>query len=177
MRTLPFLITAFVSLMLALPAQAAGPQACITRHVPKAQVVGEGRLTVLAWDVYDAQLLAPKGRFARKAPFALSLSYLREVDGEAIVKTTIDEIRRQGFSDDKKLKKWEQKLGRIFPDVKKGSVLTGVRTAEGTAVFCSGSQEIGRIDDPAFTKYFFDIWLGEKTKSQELRRRLLGRTA
>ena len=173
-----FVIAVLVSMQfLSLPAQAAGLQACATRHIPKAELVGEGRLSVLAWDIYDAQLFAPKGQLTKQAPFALKLSYLRDVKSDAIVKTTIDEISRQGFKDKNRLQRWQQKLSRIYPDVKKGSTLIGVRTAKGTTVFCAADREIGRIDDPEFTKHFFNIWLGDKTKSPDLRRRLLGQTS
>ena len=39
----------------------------------------EGRLTYLLWDVYDAMLYAPKGKWSHDKPFALKLSYLRSL--------------------------------------------------------------------------------------------------
>ena len=177
MSAFTFVLGLVALLASALPAEAASLNACATRHISKAELVGEGRLRVLAWDVYDAELYAPKGKLSASGPFALRLSYLRDVESSAIVKTTMDEIRRQGFKDQKRMVRWEQKLAAIYPDVSKGSVLTGVRTAKGTTVFCAGDREIGRVDDTVFTQYFFNIWLGDKAKSPELRRQLLGKNA
>ena len=47
----------------------------IRGFVPNAQKVGEGRLTYLFWDVYDATLYAPAGAWDNDKPFALQLSY------------------------------------------------------------------------------------------------------
>ena len=45
-------------------------QNIIQRYVPNAQSVGQGRLSVFVWDIYDATLYAPNGKWKQKAPYA-----------------------------------------------------------------------------------------------------------
>ena len=50
---------------------------------------------------------------------------------------------------------------------------TGVRDARGHTLLFDGEALLGAVDDPAFTRAFFDIWLGERTSRPALRERLL----
>ena len=146
----------------------------INAVVADAQEIGAGRMKFLMWDVFDATLYAPNGAWAADKPFALKLSYLRALEGNKIADKSIEEMRGQGFNDAAKLDKWQQQMRDIFPDVKKGSTITGVRLNDGGTVFYEDASEIGRIHDAAFTTAFFDIWLGDKTSGPELRQKLLG---
>ncbi|MFN3700970.1 MAG: chalcone isomerase family protein [Alphaproteobacteria bacterium] len=143
-------------------------------HVPNAQPVGEGRLRVFFMDVYDATLFAPNGQFKGDEPFAIRLNYLRNITSQQISDRSAEEIRNQGFRNEVKLASWHSKMRRIFPDVKNGTVLTGIYTKEGVSIFYLDGKESGRITDPDFGIYFFNIWLGENTSAPTLRRRLLG---
>lgn len=147
----------------------------INAHVPDAQKVGETRLRVMFWDVYDAALFAPSGKWDEQKPFALALSYLRDLKGHKIADRSVVEIRKQGFADEVKLADWHAQMKRIFPDVNKETTLTGVYTASGETLFFNGNLQIGQIKDPDFGKHFFDIWLGAKTSEPHLREQLLGR--
>jgi hypothetical protein len=144
------------------------------RYVPQAGKVGDGVLTYLFWDVYKATLYAPGSAWRPDAPFALTLSYMRDLKGRDIAERTITEIRDQGFADEAKLSDWSARLTALFPDVGDGDSLTAIRDAAGRTLFYGGSKQIGAIDDPAFGRCFFDIWLGEKTSEPKLRRTLLG---
>ncbi|MFP4098777.1 MAG: chalcone isomerase family protein [Alphaproteobacteria bacterium] len=146
----------------------------IKQHVPDAQLVGQGRLSFLIWNIYDAQLYAPQGRWEQGKPLALKLSYLRSITGKEITDSSIKEIRNQGINDQQKLDRWYMQMGEIFPDVEKGEVLTGIYTNSGETIFYKDTKEIGRISKPAFGKAFFGIWLGEETSAPRLRRQLLG---
>lgn len=148
----------------------------IAQYVPQAKKVGYGRLTVMFWDVYDASLYAPNGRWEENKPFALQLSYLRDIPGEKIADRSVEEIRHQGFQDEVRLADWHAQMIKIFPDVDKNTSLIGVYTGTGETLFFNGSKEIGHINDAEFGKYFFDIWLGKKTRAPELRLRLLGQS-
>ena len=143
-------------------------------YVPEAQKVGEGRLTYLFWDVYDAELYAPKGSLSLDKPFALKLSYLRPIPGKKIADRSIEEMRAQGVEDEIKLATWHEQMNRIFPDVDQGVDLTGVYTSKGETVFYQGSTVIGKIKDKEFSRAFFDIWLSEQTSAPDLRKKLLG---
>lgn len=144
--------------------------------VPNAQKVGEGRLSYLLWDIYDATLYAPEGKWEANKPFALKLSYLRTLDGEKIADRSAEEMRNQGFTDEVKLAAWHEQMSKIFPDVDEGVSLTGVYTEDKSAVFYKDDVEIGRINDPEFSEAFFGIWLNEETTAPSLRQKLLGAT-
>jgi hypothetical protein len=144
------------------------------RAVPSAELVGKARLTFLGFNVFDAELYAPGGAYRSSAPFALKLTYLRNFKGRQITESSIKEIRRQGGVSDGQLASWERQMRSIFPDVAKGQSITGVRTAGGSTVFYAGSRKIGEIADPVFTKKFFDIWLGSRSRDPQLRAQLVG---
>ena len=143
-------------------------------HVPQAETVGQGRLRVVFWDIYDASLYAPKGKFQEGRPFALQLSYLRAISRKEIADHSISEIRRQGFDDEIRLADWHTQMMQIFPDVAPNTSLTGVYTSNGQTIFFDGNKEIGRIQDSEFGKRFFNIWLGQQTSVPMLRKQLLG---
>jgi hypothetical protein len=153
------------------PAQAAGVP---TQELENMDLVGEARMRVLFWDVYDAQLFAPAGKFSPDRPFALALTYLRELQGERIAERSIQEIRDQGFGDESTLRRWEQALTAIFPDVDAQDELVGVADDDGHTRFYLDGELIGAIEEPAFTRAFFAIWLSEATSAPRLREQLLG---
>jgi hypothetical protein len=146
----------------------------VDNYVENAQLVGEGRLSYMFWDVYDASLIAPNGIWQRDKPFALKLHYLRKIDGKKIAERSVDEMRGLGITDEVKLATWHSQMRKIFPDVDDGTYLIGIRDQDGNAIFYSNDQQIGRINDVEFTNAFFDIWLNDKTTSPKLRRKLLG---
>lgn len=146
----------------------------IEGYVPDAEKVGSARLQYVLWKVYDATLFAPDGQWRDNAPFALNLEYLMKLEGEEIAKRSVKEMREQGFDDAAKLEQWLVQMRTIFPDVEKGTEITGVVDNERVTRFFSDDQLIGQIEDPEFGKRFFDIWLGEKTTQPELRKQLLG---
>lgn len=162
------------SLLFASSALAKPAPVCALPYVDKPALVGKGRLSYAVWDVYDAWLHAPDGKLKDGRPFALTLSYLRKIDGRKIADTSAEEMRRMGMKDEVRLALWHQKMRRIFPDVDKGISLTGVRLASGETVFCKNGEKIGKISDRDFGRYFFNIWLGEETKAPDLRRKLIG---
>jgi hypothetical protein len=149
----------------------------VENYVPDAQKVGEGRLTYMFWDVYDTTLYAPQGQWQNTRPFALKLSYLRDVSGGDIVYQSIKEIRDQGVNDEIKLAAWHTQLKKIFPNVVKGSSLIGIYKQTGETIFYDGEYKIGQISNPEFGRLFFNIWLGEKTNVPHLRKKLLGRSS
>jgi hypothetical protein len=147
------------------------------KQILDAKKVGAGRMTYLTLPVFDATLYAPGGVYAPDKPFALSLTYLRNIKGRDIARNSVEQMRRQGGHSDAKLTAWGEAMTGIFPDVANGTTLTGVHEADGATVFYRGAAEIGRVDDPAFSRAFFDIWLGAKTSQPALRKQLLGAAA
>lgn len=142
--------------------------------VPHASVVGRGVLTYAFWDVYEATLYAPKGSWKPSAPFALSIEYYHAIDGKNIADKSVQEMRRQGFSDEVKLAAWNVQMKSIFPDVEPGTVLSAVYVPGKETRFYRGSKFLGSIKGDVFARAFFNIWLGENSSEQKLRNALLG---
>ena len=168
------LIIAFV-LTIFFAAPSAASLDIAQQYMANPALVGEARLKFLFWKIYDAELYAPDGNWSDTKPFALTFTYLRKATSEQISKRMVKELRKQGFEDEARLNNWYQTSLSIFPDVDKGSQITGVRDEYGHALFFLNDQPIGRVEDPFFTDWFFRIWLGEKTSVPKFRSRLLGK--
>ncbi len=168
------LISAMFIALAAFTSLSALANTAVERHIENAKIVGEERFTYLFWDIYDAKLYAPNATFDKAKPFALSLHYLHALDGEKIADKSANSIRELGFTDEVRLAAWHSEMLNIFPDVDKGSVITGVYEPNKPTHFYLGSEEIGMVRDPEFGKWFFDIWLSEKTEEPEFRAKLLG---
>lgn len=168
-RKLIILLTAF---LLYSPCTKANE--AIMSSVPNASVVGRAVLSYVFWDIYEATLYAPKGRYDPAQPFALSIEYFHEIDGKDIADKSVQEMRKQGFGDEIKLATWNAQLKTIFPDVKNGTVLSAVYIPGRQTNFFNGDQAIGAIKGDDFGTLFFGIWLNEHTSAPELRRALLG---
>lgn len=138
------------------------------------ELVGEARMQVLFWNIYDAQLYAPDGKWSPDDSYALSLTYLRDLQGLKIAERSIQEMRKQGFSDERTLARWYEILASIIPDVGDQSEIVGLADENAHTRFYLDDQLIGEVAEPAFTRAFFGIWLGDKTSEPEFRNQLLG---
>ncbi|WP_232364507.1 chalcone isomerase family protein [Salinimonas lutimaris] len=145
----------------------------ISDAVPQATIVGEGKFTYYLWDVYKASLYAPNGKWEGAPPYALKLTYLRDLTGQKIAERSTKEMRKQGGLDNAQLDEWDQKMKSIFPDVEEDDTLTGVATDAGHTKFFFNGEPIGSVEDAEFTERFFGIWLSEKTSEPEFREKLL----
>ena len=138
------------------------------------QLVGDARFRYYFWDVYDIALYAPQGRYDPDFPFGLKIDYLRELKGGKIAKVSVDEMREIGFKNKPKLQYWYFLMKDIFPDVAVGDSLIGIyRPNQGSYFYNENGDQIGVILDDDFGKYFFGIWLNEKTSMPDVRVRLL----
>jgi hypothetical protein len=162
----------FASLLLiALQAHAT---ALIQSQIPNAQLVASGRLTVFLFDVYDASFYTADGLPQVTPPFALKLSYLRDIKGEKIADQSAEEMRNQNRVDEVTLAAWHSQMRQIFPDVKKGDSITGIYKEKNQCAFYKNDNYLGEINDSRFCNVFFDIWFGEKTSQPALRNKLIG---
>lgn len=165
----------FIFLMfIAAPCSVAYAIDDLGKYFKDPEVVGQGRLTYMFWDVYDATLYAPQGTWQEDDSFALKLSYRIKIDGVKIADRSVQEMRKQGFSNELKLAAWHGQMRKIFPDVSRGTRLTGIVNDQGETVFYHDNKGVGRITDPEFARAFFGIWLHEHTTRPKLRRQLLG---
>ena len=136
--------------------------------------IGAGSLHWFGLHMYDARLAVAGERFDPAQPFTLTLRYAREVSGERIAETSLDEIRRLGFGTPADHWRWLDAMRRLFPDVRRGDELTGASVPGRGAQFLLNGRPIGAIDEPAFARAYFAIWFDPRTRSRELRASLLG---
>jgi len=138
------------------------------------QPVGQGTFSWLGLRIYDAALWAPDGRLALSRPFALVVRYARALDGKSIAELAIEEIEHLGLGNAEQLGVWSARLRGLMPDVAAGDAVAGVhRPGEGARFYFNG-RLLGDIDDPAFSRAFFAIWLDPRTSAPELRAALIG---
>jgi hypothetical protein len=167
-----------VALVVTAPAAADVPPH-VDRALGEARTAGSGRLTWFGLHVYDATLFVPAAGFDAERyadqPFALELTYARQLNGRAIAERSDAEMARLGIGTQSQRASWLQAMSSMFPDVRAGQRLAGInRPGRGTDFYLDGSP-LGRIDDPSFGPAFFAIWLDARTSAPDLRTRLLKR--
>ena len=136
-------------------------------------LVGEARLKVFIWEVYDSALFTPSGRWQGDAPYQLSLHYLRDIPAAKLVEETEKAWREQGRSHPKQ-NEWLALLGDLWPDISQGDNLVFGLNAAGDSTFWFNGSPIGSIDDRDFGALFGGIWLDPDTPRPELRAQLIG---
>lgn len=166
-------MTAICLMLWGLSGGAMANQTVVDQYVDNAEIVGEAKFEYIFWDVYRAKLYAPDGEYRQQSAYALSLTYLRDFDGDAIAERSIKEMKSQGFNDKQKLDEWEVTMKSLFPDVRKGQTITGIADRQGNAHFYLDDALLGSVEETSFTQQFFAIWLSDKTSEPRLRKRLL----
>jgi hypothetical protein len=140
--------------------------------LPGAKASSTQRLSVWGFDVYDARLWTQTG-FSLQSyadhTFALELAYLRNFEGTAIAKRSLDEMRQLGAISPLQEAAWLKAMNEIFPNVSKGDRLVGIYKPNQGAEFWSNQRRLGVVQDPAFAKLFFGIWLHEATSAPAIR--------
>ncbi len=158
-------------------AVAADARAEFKALLPQAQRLGQSRLTVWGFKIYDAQLWAAPGfnadRYASQ-PLALELAYLRDFDAVDIAERSIKEMRRSATITDTQARQWSLDMQRVFPDVKAGDRIMGLHRPGVGASFWVNGRAGGEILDAEFSKLFFGIWLSPKTSEPAMRTALVG---
>lgn len=146
----------------------------ITRDLMGLRAQGQATMRFFGLKVYDIHLWTAKEKHADTEAFALQLIYDMSLKGKDIAERSVTEMRKQGYTDEEKLKRWGAEMARIFPDIKKGDSLIGVSIPGQEVRFYSREKMIAAVADVEFARAFFDIWLSEKTSEPALRERLLG---
>jgi hypothetical protein len=145
-------------------------------HLHPLKLVNQANFSYMLWKVYDIALFDEDGQFDHIPPYALRLTYLRELSGTSIADRSSKLIRSQGVEDEIQIAGWHSQMDEIFPDVSAGDTLSGLYNENKETVFFYNGEAIGRIQDPLFGQYFFGIWLGEDTTEPRLRSQLIGST-
>ena len=136
-------------------------------------LVGEARLKVLIWEVYDSALFTPSGHWQGDAPYRLSLHYLRNIPAAKLVEETEKAWRQQG-RDHPRLNEWLALLGELWPDITEADNLVFGLNASGDSAFWFNGSALGSIEDRDFGPLFGGIWLDPDTPRPELRAQLIG---
>ena len=149
------------------PVRALAPEARWTR-------TGEARLHKYLFHIYDAELWSTAPRWSPDAPFALAITYAREITAEQLVERTRYELARMGAWDAAAEARWRAELERAFPDVRPGDRLVGVRLPDQPLRFYFNGALYSEIQEPRLADAFLGLWLDPRTSEPEMRRRLLG---
>ncbi len=153
------------------------PPSSLTETLQSARLAGAGTLRWFGLKIYEARLWVSKRgfdptRFANE-PFVLELRYARSLSGSTIAQASGEEIERLQPVDPQRQQRWLQAMQQIFPVVVVGDRIAGLyRRGRGVRFFLN-DQPLGDIDDPAFAKAFFAIWLDPNTAKPDLRAQLI----
>lgn len=164
----------------ALPIDSAAaqqPPAELLAALPQARLVGRGTLRFFGLPVYEARLWAAPGFDAARydsQPFALELRYSRKLRGPDIAERSIVEMKRVGSFTAAQARAWQALMERAFPDVVAGDRLSGVHMGAGQVSFFHNGRPTAQLDDTAFARLFFGIWLAPQTSAPALRQALVG---
>lgn len=146
--------------------------------IPDAKLIGYKRFRYFGFHVYDAELWRSHAQAAEpdylKQALALSLHYAKDFKAADIAKRSSKEMRHIEQGTDNQRQQWQDWMAKNFPDVMSGDRLTGVYVPGQPVQFYRNEQLFAQLDDAAFARAFFGIWLDEKTSQPALRAALLG---
>ena len=148
--------------------------------LPLARLVGQARLSVWGFKIYDARLWSPPGLNPRNfasQPMALELAYLRGFTAADIVERSLKEMRRSASVSAAQAQQWTADMLRVFPQVKAGDRVLCLYRPGISASFWLNGRPVGEIADPEFARLFFGIWLSPQTSEPAMRLALLGSAA
>ena len=136
------------------------------------QLVGQGKMRWLFFDLYEAQFYSADGRYQEaRYPQALTLRYLRDIKQQDLIKATISEWQRLNIAWSPA---WQQQLAQLWPSVKTGDALSVKVDSNGRSYFYLNEQPLGEIADAAFGPAFLAIWLSDNSQNPTLTRQLKG---
>lgn len=137
-------------------------------------LTGEARLRKYLFHIYDAQLWSTAPRWTPDAPYALAITYARDIDSDQLAMRTRMEIERMGAWDPAAATAWQAALARALPDVRRGDRLVGVALPGEPARFFLNGRFHSEIAEPRLAQAFFSLWLDPRTSEPAMRRELLG---
>ena len=147
--------------------------------LPGSRLQGEATLRYFGFQVYHARLWTqPEFRASQslQQPLVLELEYLRDLKGLAIAQRSLQEMQRAEPIPEAQAQRWLNDMARIFPDVKAGDRISGQHQPGQGARFWLNERPLGHIEDPAFARLFFGIWLAPSTSEPDMRLALLGQS-
>lgn len=150
------------------------PVATATPPAENLQLVGEARLNVMFWSVYDSRLYTENGRYENaQRPLRLEIQYLRDFAAQALVEQTGEEWDHLQLSHERR-DQWLEQLTTLWPDVGKNDVIALEIDTANRSTFYFNGEKLGVIDDADFGEHFVAIWLSPDTSRPALREALIG---
>lgn len=146
--------------------------------IQELKTVGQADLTVWGFSVYSARTLSCSGEKISDAaalprPFALELTYARDISRQDLLDNTREQWQRLGlYRSDSEV--WLEQLSAMWPSVTKGDRLTLYLTPKGASEFYFADNKIGEVTEPIFGTHFLAIWLDQNASYQKARKKLLG---
>ncbi|MEY3202237.1 MAG: hypothetical protein RIR70_1787 [Pseudomonadota bacterium] len=156
----------------------ANPPEVLRDVAPQWAQIGSAKFRWFGLHIYDIALWSAGRGFddkEPKEPYALAIRYARNIPGDQLVNTSLEQMRGLGYRDEAELARWRGLLVSVFPDVKPGEVIVGVHQPGVGAKFFHEGKPTGAFNDVKLAKAFFGIWMDEKTSEPGLRAKLLGR--
>jgi len=137
-------------------------------------MVGQGKLSVLFWDIYNAELYTADGTWSENSrPVALRLVYLRDFKKKQLISETKKQWKKLGFKDEQKMDTWLETLDELWRDVKEEESITLYIDESARSYFYLNNEQLGQVEDPEFAQAFLAIWLSEDTSAPEVRKKLI----
>jgi hypothetical protein len=156
----------------AAPLPARAEPAYERRHAgptdPPCKKVGEARLKVLLWSVYDSRLYTPSGNYNDgDRPAApgnpVSARYRKQAREVAPAR---DRVGGDGAQPPEPASLAEGTRFDLWPDIRSNDVLALELDQDSVARLSAQRQALGTVDDPDFGQQFVDIWLSRDAPVQ-----------
>ncbi len=133
------------------------------------ELVATSPFTYWGFKIYQISLYTENGHYEPDGEMQLKIEYERYLSGKDIAKHSIDEMKKIGLKDEKLAKTWHDDMVKIFPNVNKDIILIGLKKTNGQTIFYKNAVNdnniLGYVDNPEFGRYFFGIWLNEKSSN------------
>lgn len=149
----------------------AGAQAVSQQALSK---VGETRLRVMLFRIYDAELFTDTGELQSANERLLRLRYQRNFSAERLAEQTREEWQRMGFEQTEESEAWIASLREMWPDVNAGDCIVAHQMGDAGVRFFGNQGELGVVNDARFGEQFLAIWLSEQARFRNSRDELVG---
>jgi len=145
----------------------------VTKYIGNKEPLGTASITSFLFKLYDVSIWTKGKRFSWNQPFVLYLKYARSFSRQELVDATIDEMKRidgvRGAAEqsDKEI------FNSMFPSVNAGDSISAVYLPNKAIIFYYNSREIGTITNMVLARQFLNIWLSDRARDPDARRRIL----
>lgn len=174
-------LATFIALLVMCIGMAHAGGLTVQEELGQTHLAGKGSYRWFGIKLYEAYLWQENGGRADTdlldGRFVLELVYARDLQGERIAASSIDEIRKLNMGSPDQHAAWLSLMRQVFPDVQEGTRLSGAYQAGQGVRFYRDGVLLKEIKDAEFARAFFSIWLDERTSAPRLRKQLLGQTS